>query len=188
MLERRTRGGSVQLYRQPELGPESPLQPEKPSRKGQKQKPHRTTRDLEHREQVQLFAWAEQAVATIPQLALLYAIPNWFGTQTVIQGARAKAEGYLPPNPPRWIRRALHRDETPRRIHDAGAGRLAVRAENQRQQGGASHYARRRPRRHPRVHRPQIVRRTNPTPHQEHAHYGTISDRNPSARHRQMVQ
>jgi hypothetical protein len=96
MLERRTRGGSVQLYRQPELGPESPLQPEKPSRKGQKQKPHRTTRDLEHREQVQLFAWAEQAVATIPQLALLYAIPNWFGTQTVIQGARAKAEGRKP--------------------------------------------------------------------------------------------
>lgn len=51
----------------------------------------------EHDEQAQLFAWAEgQQAARWPELALLYAIPNFagrLGRLTAKQGARLKAEG-----------------------------------------------------------------------------------------------
>jgi hypothetical protein len=51
--------------------------------------------DLEHPEQVALFAWANDpaTLALHPELDALYAIPNWFGQRTAQQGMRAKAEG-----------------------------------------------------------------------------------------------
>jgi hypothetical protein len=55
----------------------------------------RKRQDLEHPQQVALFAWADAADirARWPELEVLYAIPNWFGFKTKRQGARAKAEG-----------------------------------------------------------------------------------------------
>lgn len=64
------------------LGPNSPLLKVK-ARRG----------NPEHNEQVKLFAWAAENELRIPALAWLFAVPNWFGVKTPIQGARAKAEG-----------------------------------------------------------------------------------------------
>lgn len=46
----------------------------------------------EHAEQVALFQWAAMAVATMPELDLLFAIPNG-GARTQRTGAMLKAEG-----------------------------------------------------------------------------------------------
>jgi hypothetical protein len=50
-------------------------------------------RDLEHQEQVALFEWVGLAKTRIPELRLLYAIPNWAGVKSPREGARRKAEG-----------------------------------------------------------------------------------------------
>ena len=49
----------------------------------------------EHEEQVALFRWAEYAVTAIPELCLLYAIPNG-GHRHKAVAARLKAEGVKP--------------------------------------------------------------------------------------------
>lgn len=59
---------------------------------------HAAPRDLEHPEQVKLFAWREANAETIPELRLLYAIPNFSGRGAskhvrLRDGARLKAEG-----------------------------------------------------------------------------------------------
>lgn len=76
------------LGRDIEVGENSPLLTGAGSGRGKRH-------DLEHPEQVQLFAWANDpaTLATYPELDALYAIPNWFGQRTKRQGARAKAEG-----------------------------------------------------------------------------------------------
>lgn len=51
------------------------------------------SRDDEHLEQAMLFRWVDVAKGQTPELGMLFAIPNWFGTRTARQGARAKAEG-----------------------------------------------------------------------------------------------
>lgn len=46
----------------------------------------------EHAEQVALFQWASMAVATMPELELMFAIPNG-GARSKVTGAMLKAEG-----------------------------------------------------------------------------------------------
>lgn len=52
----------------------------------------RTRRDGEHAEQAALFRWAEFARARLPELALLYAVPNG-GHRHKATAVRLKAEG-----------------------------------------------------------------------------------------------
>ena len=49
----------------------------------------------EHSQQAALFCWAAQHVGSIPELALLFAIPNG-GKRDKITGARMRAEGVKP--------------------------------------------------------------------------------------------
>lgn len=68
------------------LGPDSPLL----------KLPRAKPRDLEHQEQSLLFQWAELATGRVPELKLLFAIPNFagrLGKATARHGARLKAEG-----------------------------------------------------------------------------------------------
>lgn len=70
-------------------GPDSPLR---------QLKRRAPARDLEHPEQVKLFTWREANVIAIPELELLYAIPNFSGRGAskairMRDGARLKAEG-----------------------------------------------------------------------------------------------
>lgn len=70
------------------LGPDSPL----------RQLPRAKPRDLEHQEQSLLFQWAELASGRLPELKLLFAIPNFAGhhgskAARMRSGGRAKAEG-----------------------------------------------------------------------------------------------
>lgn len=76
-------------------GPDSPLH--------QLAKRRRPSRDLEHKMQVEVFAWAEQTVHAYPALTWLFAVPNWFGVKTAKQGARAKAEGRKAGVPDLWL-------------------------------------------------------------------------------------
>lgn len=48
----------------------------------------------EHQEQTLLFAWARKAQCTIPELTLLFAVPNG-GRRDAVTGARLKAEGVM---------------------------------------------------------------------------------------------
>lgn len=73
-----------------QCGPDSPYH--KLVKKAKRSPGH----DTEHREQVKLFEWAKANEVRHPSLAWLYAVPNWFGTRTARQGARAKAEGRKP--------------------------------------------------------------------------------------------
>lgn len=52
-------------------------------------------RDLEHEHQTRLFQWAAEHETEIPELAMLFAIPNFMGLGKagVVQSARLKAEG-----------------------------------------------------------------------------------------------
>ena len=51
----------------------------------------------EHQEQVALMEWAKRLEPQHPELALLYAIPNWHGHHSnPIQGARTAREGRKP--------------------------------------------------------------------------------------------
>lgn len=50
------------------------------------------SKNAEHYEQKALFDWAARAVATIPELDLMYAIPNG-GARSAVTGAMLKAEG-----------------------------------------------------------------------------------------------
>lgn len=52
----------------------------------------RIARDSEHAEQAALFRWAEYARARLPELSLLFAIPNG-GHRNKVTAARLKAEG-----------------------------------------------------------------------------------------------
>lgn len=52
----------------------------------------RKRRSLEHDEQVALFEWAGLAVATMKELALLYAVPNG-GHRHIVVAANMKKEG-----------------------------------------------------------------------------------------------
>ncbi len=49
----------------------------------------------EHDEQCALFAWAERQSAAIPELALLFAVPNG-GARNIVTAARLKEEGVKP--------------------------------------------------------------------------------------------
>ena len=49
----------------------------------------------EHQEQAALFAWAKLAAARLPELRLLFAVPNG-GARDAVTGARLKAEGVKP--------------------------------------------------------------------------------------------
>jgi hypothetical protein len=59
--------------------------------------------DREHQEQSLLFQWAALATHRLPQLALLFAVPNWIGVRTRRQGGRLKAEGRKPGVPDVWL-------------------------------------------------------------------------------------
>lgn len=72
------------------LGPDSPL------RGLIKQVMRKPRSDVEHQQQVKLFAWARENEERHPLLHWLFAVPNWFGVKTQIQGARARAEGRKP--------------------------------------------------------------------------------------------
>lgn len=59
----------------------------------------RTRRDLEHVEQTFLVEWARLRSGSVPELRLLFAIPNFagrLGKATALHGARLKAEGRKP--------------------------------------------------------------------------------------------
>lgn len=80
------------------LGPDSPLHQLKP--------PRAPRQDLEHEEQVALFAWAETAKVHRPLLERLFAVPNFsgrMGKRTARHGARLKAEGRKPGVPDVWL-------------------------------------------------------------------------------------
>jgi hypothetical protein len=79
-----SRAELAQIVPPEKLGPNSPLRDGIARKHG---------RPLEHAEQVKLFAWANENTERYPALAWLFAVPNWFGVKTPIQGARAKAEG-----------------------------------------------------------------------------------------------
>jgi hypothetical protein len=82
-----SRAELAQVVPPEKLGPNSPLRNGIARKHG---------RPLEHAEQVKVFKWAEENVEKYPALAWLFAVPNWFGVSTPIQGARAKAEGRKP--------------------------------------------------------------------------------------------
>lgn len=71
------------------LGPDSPLR-DVIAKVERRKNP---SRDLEHLSQVRLIEWVHENEQRYPALAWLFAVPNWFGTRTARQGARAKAEG-----------------------------------------------------------------------------------------------
>jgi hypothetical protein len=83
------------------LGPNSPL------RQLAKRAPRR---DVEHQEQVKVFAWAAQNEQTYPDLRWLFAVPNWIGVRTAKHGARLKAEGRKKGVLDIWlpVRRGIH--------------------------------------------------------------------------------
>lgn len=90
------------------LGPDSPLH------QLLTKKRRAPSNDLEHQEQIKLFTWAAENEATHPQLALLFAVPNFagrLGKWTAKHGGRLKAEGRKPGVPDVWLpvaRRGCH--------------------------------------------------------------------------------
>lgn len=50
-------------------------------------------RYAEHAEQSALFLWAQLRQLAVPELALLFAIGNWAGVKSPIEGAARKKEG-----------------------------------------------------------------------------------------------
>ena len=74
-----------------ELGPRSPLLDHRIT----KQPGPKSARSLEHLEQVAFFDWAESMLAEIPQLALLYAVPNG-GKRSIAVAGKLKMEGVKP--------------------------------------------------------------------------------------------
>ena len=58
--------------------------------------------DVEHQEQVKLFAWAEWERIDRPELGLLFAVPNG-GRRDKVTGARLKAEGVKAGVPDVWL-------------------------------------------------------------------------------------
>lgn len=68
-------------------GPQSPLHALA------KKRTRGPSKQLERKAQTALIAWATDNTQRYPALAWLFAVPNWFGIRTEIQGARAKAEG-----------------------------------------------------------------------------------------------
>lgn len=83
------------------LGPHSPLLAM------MRRKPRR---DLEHAEQVKVFAWAAAHEEKYPDLRWLFAVPNWIGVRTAKHGARLKAEGRKAGVLDMWmpVRRAIY--------------------------------------------------------------------------------
>jgi hypothetical protein len=82
------------------LGPDSPLH----QLLTKKRRPPR--QDIEHEEQVKLFTWAAGNESAHPELALLFAVPNFsgkLGRWTARHGARLKAEGRKPGVPDVWL-------------------------------------------------------------------------------------
>lgn len=63
-----------------------------PLRRGPMRPRRRIGRDSEHAEQAALFRWAEFARVRLPELALLFAIPNG-GHRNKVTAARLKVEG-----------------------------------------------------------------------------------------------
>lgn len=85
---------------------ESKLGPDSPLRALLKVARRNKSQDLEHREQVALFAWAHDHEKELPELKLLFAVPNFagrLGRYTAKHGARLKAEGRKPGVPDVWL-------------------------------------------------------------------------------------
>jgi hypothetical protein len=99
-----SRGVSLRELRQQfdvsKLGPNSPL------REILKQKARAPSRDLEHQSQVSLFDWARDQEEQWPELARLFAVPNFsgrLGKKTARHGARLNAEGRKKGIPDVWF-------------------------------------------------------------------------------------
>lgn len=84
---------------------ESKLGPNSPIRDLLKLARRKPKQDLEHQEQVRLFAWAKQHEAETPELALLFAVPNFMGVGKwrMRQSLRLQAEGRKPGVPDVWL-------------------------------------------------------------------------------------
>jgi len=84
---------------------ESKLGPNSPLRDLLKLARRRPRQDLEHEEQVKLFAWAAEHEAQIPELKNLFAVPNFMGVGRwrIKQSVRLQAEGRKRGVPDVWF-------------------------------------------------------------------------------------
>lgn len=112
---------------------ESKLGPDSPLRALIKQVMRKPRSDVEHQEQVKLFAWALEKEAAHPSLHWLFAVPNFagrLGQKTAKHGARLKAEGRKPGVLDVWL--PLRRGQYVGLVIEMKAGRNSLTPEQKR--------------------------------------------------------